>query len=112
MTMPANGRDLIALQRSGRSPTWLTISLGWDYGKALPRLVIPADLRIGELDLTMISGIEVIVAHDGLYERRALDVAEIALANGAPRAVIFDMLEERATYTTNEIVAIRGRAAA
>lgn len=106
MKLPAYGRDLLALQRSGRNVEWLIISLSFDLGRALPRVVVTDDTDIGELDLRIVAGLDCTVAHDG-NDHRALDVAELALRNGATRCVIID----RATGTglvTAEIKAIRG----
>jgi hypothetical protein len=107
MKLPAYGRDLIALQRTGRNISWLVISLGWDYGKAVPRLVVPHNLPVSELDLSMLGGIECTVAHSG-KSSRALDVAELALRNGASRCGVFDMERGKPELTTDEVMAIRG----
>lgn len=107
MTLPAYGGDLIALQRTGRNISWLVISLGWDYGRAVPRLVVPDDLSVAELDLTMLGGIECTVTHSGKFSR-ALDVAELVLRNGAYRCGVFDMDRGKLELTTAEVMAIRG----
>lgn len=107
MKLPAYGRDLVALQRTGRNISWLVISLGWEYGKAVPRLVVPDGLPVSELDLSMLKGIECTVAHSG-KSSRALDVAELALCNGASRCGVFDMERGAMQLTTAEIMAIRG----
>jgi hypothetical protein len=112
MRPPAYARDLIALQRSGRNLTWLVISVGWNYGKAFPRLVVPDDVDTRDLDLAMLSGIATMVVHNGAQELRALDVAELALAGGADMACVFDMAQGRMTFSTADVLAIRGRKAA
>lgn len=111
MRLPAYGRDLIELQRSGANVAWLVLSLGWDYGRALPRLVVPDDAPVGELDLSMLDGIECMVAHAG-KEGRALDVADLALRSGAKACCVFDMARGALTFTSDDVRAIRGRAAA
>lgn len=107
MILPAYGRDLIALQRTGRNISWLVISLGWEYGRAVPRLVVPDDLPVSELDLTMLGGIECTVAHSG-KSSRALAVAALALRNGASRCGVFDMVRGTLELTTAEVMATRG----
>lgn len=107
MKLPAYGRDLIVLQRTGRNLSWLVISLGWDYGKAVPRLVVPDGLPVSELDLSMLGGMECIVAHSG-QSSRALDVAELALRSGASRCGVFDMERGTMEFTTAEVIAKRG----
>lgn len=106
MRLPAYGRDLVNLQRSGRNVEWLVIALDFDLGRALPRVVVPDDIRINELDLSCVSGIECTVAHHG-NESRALDVAELALRNGAKMCGTFDRDAGRG-LTTAEVIAIRG----
>lgn len=107
MILPAYGRDLIALQRTGRNISWLVISLGWDYGRAVPRLVVPDDLLVAELDLTMLRGIECTVAHSG-KSSRALAVAVLAMQNGASCCGVFDMARGTLELTTAEVMATRG----
>lgn len=107
MKLPAYGRDLIVLQRTGRNLSWLVISLGWDYGKAVPRLVVPDGLPVSELDLSMLGGVECIVAHSG-KSSRALDVAVLALRNGAHHCGVFDMARGAIEFTTGEVIAKGG----
>lgn len=106
MRLPAYGRDLVNLQRSGRNVEWLIISLSFDLGRALPRVVVPDDADIRELDLRCVAGLDCIVAHEG-NERRALDVAELALRNGAALCGTRDQTTGTG-LTTAEIKAIRG----
>lgn len=107
MRLPAYGRDLVALQRSGRNVEWLIISLSFDLGRALPRVVVTDDISIAELDLRCVVGLECIVAHEG-NERRALDVAVLALRNGAKRCGTHDQ-STGTGLTTDEVLAIRGK---
>ena len=108
MKLPAYGRDLVNLQRSGRNVEWLVISLSFDLGRALPRVVVTSDIDIRELDLRFVAGIECTVAHEG-QESRALDVAELALRNGASVCGTHDQTKG-CGLTTDEIKAIRGMA--
>lgn len=107
MRLPAFGRDLLDLQKTGRNLSWLVISLGWEYGKAVPRLVVPDDTPVSDLDLSMLKGIECTVAHSG-KSSRALDIAELAIRNGSPACGVFDMENGRLEFATDEIKAIRG----
>lgn len=106
MRLPAYGRDLVNLQRSGRNVEWLIISLSFALGRALPRVVVPSDTDIAELDLRFVAGLECTVAHEG-QERRAIDIAELALRNGATRCGTHDQTTGTG-LTTDEIKAIRG----
>lgn len=106
MRLPAYGRDLLALQRSGRNVEMLIISLSFDLGRALPRVVVTDDVSIDELDLRCVDGLECIVAHEG-NDRRALDVAELALRNGAKLCGTHDQIAGKG-LTTYEVKAIRG----
>jgi hypothetical protein len=106
MKLPAYGRDLVNLQRSGRNVEWVIISLSFDLGRALPRVVVPRDTNLAELDLSIVAGLECTVAHEG-EERRAIDVAELALRNGAKRCGTHDQTTGTG-LTTAEIKAIRG----
>lgn len=106
MRLPAYGRDLIALQNSGRNVEWLVISLSFALARALPRVVVTDDTDIADLDLRFVAGLECTVAHEG-NETRAIDVAELALRNGASECGAFD----KATGSwlgTAAIKAIRG----
>jgi len=106
MKLPAYGRDLLNLQKTGRNVVWLVISLSFALGKALPRVVVTDDTDIAELDLRIVAGLECTVAHKG-QERRAIDVAELAIKNGAAKCGTFDTTTS-AKLTTDEIKAIRG----
>lgn len=106
MRLPAYGRDLVNVQRSGRNVEWLIISLSFDLGRALPRVVVTSDIQIDDLDLRFVSGIDCMVAHEG-DEKRALDVAELALRNGATRCGTHDQTTGTGLNTA-EIKAIRG----
>lgn len=105
--IPAYGRDLISLRRAGKTVRWLVLALDWDHGRALPRLVIPDSTPLGQLDLSMVEGIQCMVSHDGNPDR-ALSVAELALRNGASAACVLDHSAARLDYTTAEVRAIRG----
>lgn len=106
MSLPAYGRDLIALQKTGRNLEWVAICLNFALGRALPRLVVTNDSDIGQLDLRCVAGLNCLVAHDGQIGR-ALDVAEVALRHGAKLATIHDSRTSE-TITTAEVMAIRG----
>lgn len=107
--LPAYGRDLIALQKTGRNVEWLIISLSFELGRALPRVVVPSDTDIAELDLSLVAGLECTVAHEG-EDKRALDVAELAIRSGATVVVIHDQHTGKST-TTAEVMQARKAAA-
>lgn len=106
MRLPAYGRDLVNLQRTGRNVEWLLISLSFALGKAMPRVVVPDDMQVAELDLRCVAGLDCWIAHEGKTSR-ALDIAELALRSGATRCVVHD-LNAAEVLTTNEVKAIRG----
>lgn len=108
MKLPAYGRDLIALRQRGVNPAWLCVSLGFALGRAMPRVVVPDDTEVWELDLRCVAGLSCLIAHDG-KPTRALDIAELALKSGATLATIHDKHTGKTT-TTAEVMAIRGRA--
>lgn len=105
--LPAFGRDLLDIQRSGRNVPWLCLALDWNLGRVFPRVVIPVDLRAEELELNIVRSLGCMVAHRG-ETRRALDVAEAALRAGAASCSIFDTAAGRLTFTTAEVMAARG----
>jgi hypothetical protein len=74
---PAYARQLIEAARQGYGVPWLLISLSWDLGIAVPRVVIPAGVPAADLDLRVVSGLECLVAHRA-EPSRAIDVAERA----------------------------------
>jgi hypothetical protein len=96
---PAYARQLIEAARQGYVAPWLLISLSWDLGIAVPRVVVPADVHAAELDLTCVAGIECLVAHHG-EPSRAIDVAERALAAGATVCPVLDVAAAKLTATT------------
>jgi hypothetical protein len=110
MRPPIYGRDLAALHASGKRMSWVLLSMGWDYGRPLPRLVVLPDMAIDELDLSMLDGVECMVVHAG-EDGRALDLAERALRSGAALCGVFDAAAGKLALTTDEVLAIRGRAA-
>lgn len=106
MKLPAYGRDLVNLQKTGRNVEWLVIALDFSLGRALPRVVVTDDTNIAELDLRLVAGLECTVAHKG-QTSRALDVAELALRNGASKCGVFDR-DASQMITTDEVRLIRG----
>lgn len=106
MKLPAYGRDLVNLQKTGRNVEWLVIALDFSLGRALPRVVVTDDTNIAELDLRLVAGLECTVAHKG-QTSRALDVAELALRNGAAKCGVFDR-DASQMITTDEVRLIRG----
>lgn len=107
--LPAYGRALIDAQRNGRNVPCLVLSLDWKLGRAFPRVVIPADVQIAELDLHLVARLECMVAHRD-ETTRALDVAELALSCGAKICPVIDVQTGQVTYT-DEIIAARKVAA-
>lgn len=107
MKLPAYGRDLIALRNDGIDPAWLCIAIGFEPGMAMPRVVVPDDTEVAELDLRCVAGLQCLVAHDG-KQGRALDIAELAIRSGAALATIHDQ-QTGTTTTTAEVLAIRGQ---
>ena len=106
MRLPAYGCDLQNLQRSGRNVAWLCIALDFSLGGALPRLVITDDSELGEIDLSIVAGLECLIAHKG-KSKRAMEVAEVAMRHGAKLATIHNQTTGE-TITTAEVLAIRG----
>lgn len=106
MRLPAYGRDLVNLQRTGRNVEWLVIALDFKLGRALPRVVVTDDTDIRELDLRFVAGLECTVAHKG-QTSRALDVAELALKCGAKVCGTQDTTTHE-SLTTAQIKQIRG----
>jgi hypothetical protein len=103
---PAFGRALAEAQREGYSVPWLCLALDWNTGGGFPRVVIPADMVLLELDLSLVRGLDCLVAHRNNLVR-ALDVAEIALKNGARLCPVMDA-ETGLFMATDEIRAARG----
>jgi len=105
--LPAYGAKLAAAQRQGLNVPWLLIVMGdWHLGVACPRVLVPDDMQVGEIDLGIVHGLPVLVAHRGQHAR-AIRVAALAVANGALCAPILD-LESRKVTSTREIAAARG----
>jgi len=105
--LPAYGRDLVAMQRRGLNVPWLLISIGWQAGKALPRVVIADDQDVHGIDLTLVRGLDCMVTHHS-EASRAFAVAALALKAGATRCPIFDMSIGRLEATTSEVMLARG----
>lgn len=104
--LPAYGRELAAAQSNGLNVPFLILSLVWNYGRALPRVVIPDDLHVDDLDLRIVAGLDCMVVHHDQHAR-AFDVAELALASGATRCPAFDMATGKTTYTEEVLLARR-----
>lgn len=62
--LPAFGRELVELRRRGLVPGRpVVVSLdSWRWGKAYPRLVVPADLEPEVADFSAIAGIDCFLA--------------------------------------------------
>lgn len=104
--IPAYGRDLLEIRRKGYAPAWVVIALNFKLGKAMPRVCVPVDVQVAELDLRCVAGLDCLIAHEN-EKRRALDIAELALRHGATKATIHDQCDDE-TFTTDEVKAIRG----
>lgn len=106
MRLPAYGRDLIAIRQRGVNPSYVCISLNFELGRALPRLVVPVGVKVSDIDFRCVSGLDCLIAHED-ETSRALDVAESALKAGARLATINDQTTGK-TIVTDEVKAIRG----
>ena len=104
--LPAYGRALADAQQEGYSVPWLCLALDWNTGGGFPRVVIPGDMVLLELDLSLVRGLDCLVAHRS-DPVRALDVAELALKNGARLCPVLDA-ETGLFMATDEIRAARG----
>jgi hypothetical protein len=104
--LPAYGRALVEAQRQGLTVPWLCIALDWNTGGGFPRVVVPADMPLLALDLSLVSGLDCLIAHR-CDPVRALDVAELALKNGARLCPVLDA-ETGVFMATDEIRAARG----
>jgi hypothetical protein len=108
--LPAYGGALLALRRTGRTVPYLAISISWNFGKGVPRVVIPDDMDLCDLDMHFVRGLDCMVVHHG-ESVRAFDVAELALASGATICPVFDMAVGKLEATTGEVILSRGAAA-
>lgn len=107
--LPAYGRELATAQAKGLNVPYLVLSLCWNYGRGLPRVVIPDDLPVGELDLRIVAGLDCLVVHHDQHVR-AFDVAELTLTFGARCCPVYDMATATFTYT-DEVMMVRRAAA-
>ncbi|MGA9164867.1 MAG: hypothetical protein WBZ31_10455 [Thiobacillus sp.] len=105
--LPAYGRDLVVARQAGYIVPFLILSLGWNFGRAMPRLVIPDDMHLDELDLHVVAGIGCMVVHHD-QSVRAFDVAELALLAGATSCPVFNMAMRGLEATTSEVMIARG----
>lgn len=110
LRLPAYGRELVEAQKTGRNVPWLLIALDWSIGRAMPRVVAVREIPSAALELNFVRGLDCMVAHCG-ETRRALDIAELALRNGARICPIHDM-ETGSGMATAEVVAVRSMMAA
>ena len=108
--LPAYAGALLALQRTGRTVPYLIISIGWHFGKAMPRIVIPDDMAVSEIDFRCVRGLGCMVVHHG-ESIRAFDVAELALQAGATSCPVFNMAMRGIEATTSEVMLARRAAA-
>lgn len=105
--LPAYGRELVEAQRRGLNVPWLLIALDWSLGRACPRVVVPSDAQIAEIDFGLVRGLGCMVVHRG-ESTRALDTAEAVLQAGATECPVFDQSLGRLALTTDEVRAARG----
>lgn len=104
--LPAFGRELVEAQRAGRNVPWLLIALGWNIGRAMPRVVVTLDIPAAAWDLGLVRGLDCMVAHSG-DQQRGIELAEQALRSGARLCPVYD-LATGAYLSTAEIAAARG----
>lgn len=102
LRLPAYGRELVKAQRRGLNVPWLLISLDWNLGAIFPRVVIPADVRIAEIDFRLTRGLECMVVHCD-EPQRALEAAQAALLAGALRCNVFDQAIARMTAYADQV---------
>lgn len=80
LRLPPYGKALAAMRRAGQVPAQdVVIALDWALGKAFPRVVVPDDLPIENIDLTFIAGLWVIIAHRTSQAFRVDELVQHAL---------------------------------
>jgi hypothetical protein len=77
---PAFGRQLMQRRMSGEVPREVIISLSWTLGRAFDRIVIPGDVPAENLDLRMLAGLDVTIAHHAEDAHRVPAVVDAVLA--------------------------------
>jgi len=105
--LPAYGRDLALARQAGYLVPYVVVSLGWHFGKTMPRVVIPDDQQLDQLDLRCVAGLDCTVVHHD-QSVRAFDVAELAMLAGANRCPVFNMAAGGLEATTDEVMVARG----
>ena len=62
--LPAYGKQFMAMRKSGRAPSLrVIVTFDWDLAKAYPRIVVPGDTPVGELNFSFLAGLPVQVVY-------------------------------------------------
>jgi hypothetical protein len=84
---PAYAKDLIQARKLGLVPArsgygHICVALGWRDKRSggLPRLVVPDDLAVEEVDLTCLAGLDVLLTYSAAQASRAVEMVEALFA--------------------------------
>ncbi len=80
---PAYAKELVAARKQGLVPArggfgHIAVTLGWQDKRTggLPRLVVPDDMAVEEVDLTCLAGLSVLLTYTAEQAGRAIDMVQ------------------------------------
>jgi len=80
LRLPPYGKQLVAMRKAGQVPSQnVVLALDWNLGAIFPRVVIPEDLQIQQIDLSFIAGLWVLMAYRRAQASRVNELAQHAL---------------------------------
>ena len=69
--LPPYGRELLELRKRGLVPSAQLVAVlleNWNYAKCFPRVVIPSDVEIAELNFVFLAGLDAVLILDSRCE--------------------------------------------
>jgi hypothetical protein len=76
---PAYGKKLYQQRLAGRIPSGLYVVLDWNLAKAFPRIVIPRELPLAEIELRFLAGLDVTLAFGEKHADRIPELSQAIL---------------------------------
>lgn len=80
LRLPPYGKQLVTMRTAGQVPAQnIVLALDWSLGAIFPRVVIPENLQIQQINLGFIAGLEVLIAYRRAQAYRVNELVERAL---------------------------------
>jgi hypothetical protein len=76
---PAFGKRLMDQRIAGQVPPFVVVAFDWNIGRKFPRVVIPDDLSLDDIELRFLAGLDVTLAYREKHSSRVPELAQAIL---------------------------------